>query len=75
MTTRTTSLRLADIIGAIGPDFRYAYTVGGFKICRKCCKGERHRFALDPIWVIKTDAINRNKFLVCDHCGNRIPVK
>lgn len=73
MTTRSQSLRLAEITSLVGQKFRYVYTYGGFKICYKCCKSERNRFALDPLWVIKTDNTNKTPYrFKCDHCGGDI---
>lgn len=73
MTTKSNSLRTAEVIHAIDQPFRYVYTMGGFKICPKCCKKERKKFALDPLWLVKTDVVNKsNKFLTCDNCGQPI---
>jgi hypothetical protein len=76
MTVASQSLRLAEIIFASKQNFRYVYTKGGFKICRKCCGLERARFAVDPIWIIKADNVNRNPVRIkCDHCGGFIEPK
>lgn len=73
MTIASQSLRLAEITFASNQDFRYVYTTGGFKICRKCCKSERERFALDQLWLIKADNVNQTPYSFrCDHCGGLI---
>lgn len=73
MTVASQSLRLAEITYASGQDFRYIYTAGGYKICRKCCGLEREKFALDPIWLAKADNINKTPCrLKCDNCGGYI---
>lgn len=75
MTTASTSLRLADIVAATGQPYRYVFTDGYFKICHRCCKTKRAKFALDPLWRIKTDAINKkNVYLECHNCGQPIPI-
>ena len=79
MTTKSQSLRLAEVTSLSSQDFRYVYTEGGFKICHRCCKSERNRFALDPLWIIKADNTNKTPYtLKCDHCGgniNPVPTK
>lgn len=73
MTVASQSLRLAEITFASNQSFRYVYTAGGFKICGKCCKTKRNRFALDPLWLIKADGVNRTAYpLKCDNCGGCI---
>jgi len=73
MTVASQSLRLAEITFASNQKFRYVYTVGGFKICSKCCGTERKRFALDSLWFIRADNVNKTPYtLKCDHCGDSI---
>lgn len=73
MTTSSQSLRLAEITAASRQDFRYVYTRGGFKICSRCCESERKKFALDPLWIIKADNVNKTQYpITCDHCGSKI---
>lgn len=73
MTVASQSLRLAEITFASNQSFRYVYTAGGSKICGQCCRAERSRFALDPLWLIKADGVNRTPYsLKCDNCGGCI---
>lgn len=73
MTVASQSLRLAEITFASNQNFRYIYTAGGFKICRKCCGTERHRFALDSLWIAKSDNVNKAPYgFRCDNCGGLI---
>lgn len=73
MTVASQSLRLAEITFASNQRFRYVFTVGGRKICGKCCGAQRNRFALDPLWLIKADNVNKTPyFLKCDNCGSSI---
>lgn len=73
MTTLSQSLRLAEITAASRQDFRYVYTCGGFRICHRCCKSERNKFALDPLWTVKADNVNKTLYgIKCDHCGLQI---
>ena len=76
MTVASQSLRLAEITFASNQRFRYVYTVGGFKICSKCCGTQRSKFALDPLWLIKADNVNKTLYsLTCDNCGGFIVPK
>lgn len=76
MTVQSHSLRLADIVAIAGHPFRYVHTLGGFNICRECCKTERVRFALDELWFVRSDRVNRSDVPVfCDHCSKSIPSK
>ena len=73
MTVASQSLRLAEITFASNQRFRYVSTVGGQKICGKCCGTQRNKFALDPLWLIKADNVHRGHyFLKCDNCGGSI---
>jgi hypothetical protein len=73
MTVASQSLRLAEITFASKQRFRYVYTVGGFKVCGKCCGTERKKFAVDPLWLIKADNVNKTPYsLKCDNCGSFI---
>jgi len=73
MTAASQSLRIAEITFASRQDFRYVYTAGGFKICRSCCKSERQKFALDPLWKINNDNVNKSPYRIkCDNCGKWI---
>jgi hypothetical protein len=79
MTTKSTSLRTAIITGInhkqqlFGCKSRYVKTKGGFYICAKCCESERNRFALDDLWLVVKDSVNRkDPFLFCDNCSKRI---
>lgn len=73
MTAASQSLRLAEITFASNHDFRYVVTAGGFSVCRKCCGTERARFAVDPLWLIEADRVNKTLYaLQCDHCGRSI---
>lgn len=79
MTTRSNSLRTA-IITAVsfnqklpGGSSRFVRTKGGFVICAKCCGAEYEKFALNNLWLIVKDVVNKtDPFLFCDHCGGRI---
>ena len=76
MTVASQSLRLAEITFASNQRFRYVYTAGGFKICSKCCGTHRSKFALDPLWLIKADIVNKTHyFLKCDSCESFIVPK
>ena len=73
MTVASHNLRLAEITFAVDQSFRYVYTAGGFRICHKCCGSERKRFALDPLWLIKADNVNKTPYSFrCDNCGGLI---
>ena len=81
MTTKSHSLRTVDLLGicfsvkqkhALS---RYVLTKGNFVCCSQCCYIFREKFALEDLWEVKIDCINKsNKYLHCDSCGNRIPI-
>lgn len=76
MTVASQSLRFAEITFASKQNFRYVYTAGGFKVCRKCCGSERTRFAIDPLWIIKADNVNATGYRIkCENCGGWIDSK
>jgi len=79
MTTRSTSLRIA-VITALASrqkltahQSRFVKTKGGFCICAKCCDKRYEKFALDDLWLIVKDKINKtDPYLFCDNCSKRI---
>lgn len=86
MSSKSSSLRIADIIAAQHLNksrfhaSRYVKTVGGFIVCAECCHTFRKRFAVLDKWIIDSDDTNKSiPHLKCDACKKRIlatePVK
>lgn len=79
MTRKSTSLRIArNTKLAFEQDLplsksRYLFTKGGYAICSKCSTFNQKRFALDDLWEVVNDPVNRNDpYLLCDNCGQKI---
>lgn len=79
MSSKSSSLRIADIIAAQHLNksrfhaSRYVKTVGGFIICAECCNTFRERFAVLNEWIIESDDTNKSILhLNCDACERRI---
>jgi len=79
MTKKSTSLRVARILKLLHEqrDFtsrnRYVFTKGKFVICSRCVSFNTRRFALDDLWEVSTDSVNRSdNYLFCHNCGDRI---
>ena len=79
MTKKSNSLRTAIITAAAYKQKLTAYrsrfvrTAGGFVICAKCCETEYKKFAVDDLWLVVKDVVNRtDPYLFCDNCKNRI---
>ncbi len=79
MTTKSTSLRTARVTKLAyeknlpNSKSRYLFTKGGFKICSKCSASNQARFALDDLWEVVNDPVNRkDPYLLCDNCGQKI---
>lgn len=81
MTTKSHSLRTADLLSIClrtnekHARSRYIFTKGNFNCCAECCSVFRERFALNDLWEVKADCINKSdRFLYCDSCETRIPI-
>lgn len=79
MTTSSTSLRTAIITAEAyrqkltAHKSRFVQTTGGFSICGKCCESEYEKFALDNLWLVVKDKVNRaDPYLFCDNCSQKI---
>lgn len=73
MTAMSQNLRLAEVIFLAGQGFRYVFTVDHKKICYRCCGVEREKFALNPLWLIKADHVNKTGCpIACDNCSQLI---
>jgi hypothetical protein len=81
MTRKSTSLRIA--INARSAYLqtasvlrsRYLFTRGGFVICSSCIDKNLRKFALDDLWEVANDVVNKkDRFLNCSDCGQRIPI-
>jgi hypothetical protein len=79
MTKKSTSLRIAQITkleheqNLPKSKSRYLFTKGGFVICSTCCTFNQKRFALDDLWEIVNNPVNKkDPYLICDNCGRKI---
>lgn len=81
MTTRSSSLRLADFLVSSpytwpGGYPQYAITDDGAVLCHKCCESERLQIGTttgSDGWCIRSLAINwEDENLFCSHCSAHV---